>query len=157
MTLPLRRLNLWATCSPVFFSDGAVHPFDDHEREDNVEPAGRDTFQAKTVRNREAVPPGTPNLPGNGTVKEKHRVLHSVIDKVFNWNNLKSASRKVVRNKGSAGVDGMSVKQWQEKEEEHLQELRWRLIRDTYRSKPALRVISPNRGAPSGVRSAFPQ
>jgi hypothetical protein len=22
MTLPLRRLNLWATCSPVFFSDG---------------------------------------------------------------------------------------------------------------------------------------
>jgi len=55
MTLPLRRLNLWATCSPVFFSDGAVHPFDDHEREDNVEPAGRDTFQAKTVRNREAV------------------------------------------------------------------------------------------------------
>jgi len=112
-----------------------------------VEPAGRDTFQAKTVRNREAVLPGTPNLPGNGTVKEKHRILHSVIDKVFNWNNLKSAARKVVRNKGSAGVDGMSVKQWQEKEEEHLQELRWRLVRDTYRSKPALRCYIPKPGS----------
>ena len=68
-----------------------------------MEPAGRDTFQAKTVRNREAVPPGTPNLPGNGTVKEKHRVLHSVIDKVFNWNNLKSASRKVDKEQGQCG------------------------------------------------------
>jgi group II intron reverse transcriptase/maturase len=112
-----------------------------------VEPAGRDTFQAKTVRNREAVPPGTPNLPGNGTVRKKHRILHSVIDKVFNWNNLKRASRKVVRNKGSAGVDGMSVKQWQEKEEEHLQELRGRLIGDTYRSKPALRCYIPKPGS----------
>jgi RNA-directed DNA polymerase len=118
------------------------------ERKDNVKPAGRDTFQAKTVRNREAVPPGTTNLPSEGTVKLKQRrVLHSVIDKVFNWNNLKSASRKVVKNKGSAGVDGMSVKRWQEKEESHLQELKWRLMKDSYRSKPVKRCYIPKPGS----------
>jgi len=112
-----------------------------------VGPAGRDTFQAKTVRNREAEPPGSAHLPGDGTVKKKPRVLHSVIDKVFNWKNLAMASRKVVRNKGSAGVDGMSVQQWREKEEKYLQELRWRLRKDTYRSKPALRCYIPKPGS----------
>ncbi len=110
-------------------------------------PAGRDTFRGKTVRNREAEPPGSAHLPGNGTVKEKHRVLHSVIDRVFNWKNLTVASRKVVRNKGSAGVDGVSVKQWQEKEEKYLHELRRRLRKDTYRSKPALRCYIPKPGS----------
>lgn len=112
-----------------------------------MEPADRDTFQAKTVRNCKAEPPGTANLPGNGTVRKKHRVLHSAIDKVFNWSNLLVASRKVVRNKGSAGVDRMSVKQWQAKETQHLQELQWRLMKDTYRSKPALRCYIPKPGS----------
>jgi RNA-directed DNA polymerase len=112
-----------------------------------VEPADGDTFRGKTVRNREAEPPGSAYLPGNGTGKKKHRVLHSVIDKVFNWKNLTVASRKVVRNKGSAGVDGMSVKQWQEKEEKHLHELQRRLRKDTYRSKPALRCYLPKPGS----------
>ena len=110
-------------------------------------PAGRDTFQVKTVRNREAGPPGSAYLPGDGTVRKKHRVLHSVIDKVFNWKNLTIASRKVVRNKGSAGVDGMGVKEWREKEEKYLHELQWRLRKDTYRSKPALRCYIPKPGS----------
>jgi len=37
------------------------------------------------------------------------RILHSAIDKVYNLNNLSEASRKVMRNKGSGGVDRMSV------------------------------------------------
>lgn len=67
------------------------------------------------------------------------RILHSATDKVFNWNNLSEASRKVVRNKGSGGVDRMSVEKWAQKEEQHLCSLRHRLIKDTYRSKPVLR------------------
>jgi RNA-directed DNA polymerase len=109
--------------------------------------AGWDTYQAKTIRNREAVPPGSAHSPGNGTVRKKHRVLHSVIDRVFNWNNLTIASRKVARNKGSAGVDGMSVKQWLKKEARHLQELQWRIMKDMYRSKPALRCYIPKPGS----------
>ena len=66
-------------------------------------------------------------------------ILHSAIDKVFNWNNLTAASRKVVRSKGRGGVDGMSVEQWQAEEQKHLGSLRHRLMNDTYRSKPVLR------------------
>ena len=84
---------------------------------------------------------------GKGTVGKKRRVLHSVIDKVYNWNNLSRASRKVVGNKGCAGVDGMSVKRWQEKEDIHLQELRKQLMNDTYRSKPILRSYIPKPGS----------
>lgn len=75
------------------------------------------------------------------------RVLHSAIDKVFNWNNLKSASRKVIQNKGSGGVDGMSVEQWARREDSHLAHLRKRLIEDTYRSKPVKRVYIDKPGS----------
>jgi len=66
---------------------------------------------------------------------------------VYNWNNLSMASRKVVGNKGCAGVDGMSVKRWQAKETEHLQGLRRQLVNDTYRSKPVLRKYIPKPGS----------
>jgi len=75
------------------------------------------------------------------------KILHSVIDKVFNWNNLKNASQKVIKNKGSGGVDGMSVGQWAEKEEIHLSTLRRRLMKDTYRSKPVLRCYIDKPGS----------
>ena len=71
----------------------------------------------------------------------------SVIDKVYNWNNLSMASRKVVDNKGCAGVDGMGTKRWQKKEELHLRELRQRLMNDTYRSKPVMRKYIPKPGS----------
>jgi len=67
------------------------------------------------------------------------RILHSVIDKVYNWQNLAVASRKVVGNKGSGGVDRMSVQAWAKKEEQHLSSLQNRLKKGSYRSKPALR------------------
>jgi len=47
-----------------------------------VRSTGRDTFQGKTIRNREAVPSGVMDRSGNGAVCVKGRVLHSVIDKV---------------------------------------------------------------------------
>jgi RNA-directed DNA polymerase len=112
-----------------------------------VATAGRDTLQEKTIRNREAEPPEATNPPGNGAVRRRRQILHSAIDKVYNWKNLKIASRKVARNKGSGGVDNMSVKQWQKKEEKHLQELQRKLMKDTYRSKPALRKYIPKPGS----------
>lgn len=83
----------------------------------------------------------------HGTVVQKRRIVHSVIDKVYNWNNLSRASRKVVSNKGCAGVDGMSVKRWCEKEEIYLHDLRRRLMNDTYRGKPVLRKYIPKPGS----------
>jgi len=75
------------------------------------------------------------------------RVLHSAIDKVFNWNNLKSASRRVVQKGGSGGVDKMDVKTWKSKEDKHLATLRRRLMSNTYRSKPVLRKYIPKPGS----------
>jgi len=75
------------------------------------------------------------------------RILHSAIDKIYNWNNLSEASRKVMRNKGSGGVDRMSVEKWAQKERQHLSTLRHRLINDTYRSKPVLRCYIDKPGS----------
>ena len=108
---------------------------------------GGDTFEGKTIRNCEAVLTATMDRSGDGTVGKKRRILHSVIDKVYHWNNLKVASRKVVDNKGSAGVDGMGVEQWKEKEGDYLRELRRRLKNDTYRSKLVLRRYIPKPGS----------
>jgi group II intron reverse transcriptase/maturase len=66
-------------------------------------------------------------------------VLHSAIDKVYNWRNLKLASRKVMANKGSGGIDGMSIKSWKIGEDAYLSTLQRHLIRKEYRSKPVKR------------------
>ena len=75
------------------------------------------------------------------------RVLHSAIDKVYHWENLEMASRRVVRKGGSGGVDRMDVRTWQGKEQKHLATLRRRLMKDTYRSKPVLRRYIPKPGS----------
>lgn len=75
------------------------------------------------------------------------KILHSAIDKVLNWNTLNAASCEVVKNKGSGGVDGMSVDKWQAKEQKHLSTLRHRLIKDTYRSKPVMRCYIDKPGS----------
>ena len=75
------------------------------------------------------------------------QILHSAIDKVYNWRNLKRASGKVVSNKGAGGVDRMSTKQWQVKEDGHLAWLRKALMSDRYRSKPVRRSYVPKPGS----------
>lgn len=75
------------------------------------------------------------------------RILHSAIDKVYNWRNLEAASAKVIVNRGSGGIDGMSVSKWKAKEAEHLSSLRGSLIADRYRSKPVNRVYIPKPGS----------
>lgn len=70
-----------------------------------------------------------------------------MIDKVYNWNNLKSASRHVVANHGAGGIDRMSVEQWGAREDIYLAQLRKSLMDDTYRSKPARRAYVPKPGS----------
>lgn len=79
-------------------------------------------------------------------MREK-RILHSAIDKVYNWRNLRKASQKVMTNRGSGGVDGMSVAGWKRNEESHLTALRRKLIRREYRSKPVRRLYIDKPGS----------
>jgi group II intron reverse transcriptase/maturase len=75
------------------------------------------------------------------------KILHSAIDKVYNWNNLKASATKVAKNKGSGGVDGMGMSDWKKSEDKHISDLRRRLMNDTYRSKPVRRVFIPKPGS----------
>lgn len=74
------------------------------------------------------------------------KTLHSVIDKVYCLENLRKASARVCSNKGAAGLDGMSVQQWHDHEEQNLGELRRTLLEDRYRTKPVKRVYIPKPG-----------
>lgn len=75
------------------------------------------------------------------------RTLHSVIDKVYSLPNLRLASSRVCANRGAAGVDRVSVRQWRAHQEQHLGELRRQLVEDRYRSKPVRRVYIPKPGS----------
>lgn len=57
--------------------------------------------------------------------------------------NMKRAYRQVVGNKGSAGVDGMTVDQLREYLKAHWPEIREQLVSGTYRPKPVRRVEIP--------------
>lgn len=109
--------------------------------------AGRGTFQEKTARNPETDTAGEQGPSQQGAVTVMRRILHSAIDKVYRWGNLKEASRAVIRNRGSAGIDRVSTDKWKEREEAYLARLRSRLIGNRYRSKPVRRVYIPKPGS----------
>ena len=99
--------------------------------------AGRGTFHGKTAQNpawRDTA--CCPEPYTNRGVVRLGRVLHSVIDKVYNWNNLKSASKHVVANHGAGGIDRMNTEQWEAGKDIYLAQLRKALMDDAYRSKP---------------------
>jgi len=65
---------------------------------------------------------------------------------VYNWRNLKTASKRVVSNGGAGGIDRMSTRQWKAREDTLLGILRQRLMNDAYRSNPCRRVYIPKAG-----------
>jgi len=65
------------------------------------------------------------------------------MEAVCDSENLKRAFRQVVGNKGSAGVDGMSVDQLRDYLKAHWPEIREQLLSGTYRPKPVRRVEIP--------------
>lgn len=72
--------------------------------------------------------------------KKKHR---SLIDKIYSPQNLKLAWEKVRANKGSAGVDRITITNFAENQEAYLDELHRQLKEDNYRPKPVKRVMIP--------------
>ena len=70
----------------------------------------------------------------------KKRKVHSLIDKVFSRKNLELAWEKVKRNRGSAGIDKVTVEQFETRKEEYLALLHQRLRDGSYRPKPVKRV-----------------
>jgi len=67
----------------------------------------------------------------------------SLIDKVTRLQTLELAWQKVAANKGSAGVDGQSIKRFGHKASTYLEELSESLKSGTYRPQPVKRVEIP--------------
>jgi RNA-directed DNA polymerase len=75
-----------------------------------------------------------------GQTEEKNQVWFRLMDKVYAPANLASAYEKVKRRKGSAGIDGQSLAQFDRSRESELAVLHRQLSQKTYRPKAARRV-----------------
>jgi RNA-directed DNA polymerase len=80
-----------------------------------------------------------------------------LIDKVYAPLNLQSAFHAVWRNRGSAGVDGQTVAQFDQQHEAKLQQLQEELQQSSYHPQPVRRVWIPKPGShekrPLGIPS----
>jgi RNA-directed DNA polymerase len=86
-----------------------------------------------------------------GERKPRPRKVHSLIDKVYDPNNLEEAWQRVWENRGSAGIDGVTIAAFAEREDELLGELHEQLSNRTYRPQPVKRVAIPKAGG--GIRN----
>jgi group II intron reverse transcriptase/maturase len=80
----------------------------------------------------------------------KKKKVHSLIDKVFSRKNLELAWEKVKKNRGSAGIDEVTIAQFEARQEFYLDLLHHKLREGTYRPQPVKRVEIPK--SEGGVR-----
>ena len=70
----------------------------------------------------------------------------SLIDKVWKMENLQSALKTVVANKGAAGVDGQKAEQFLRESPQRLQQMQDMLKKGQYTPQPVKRVWIPKLG-----------
>ena len=78
--------------------------------------------------------------------RQRHRKVHSLIDKVYDRNNLIEAWKHVRENKGSAGIDVLTIAAFTEREDELLARLQEQLRDRIYRPRAVKRVAIPKAG-----------
>src|SRR4030095_13298157 len=79
--------------------------------------------------------------------------VHSLIDKVYKRKNLEIAWEKVLANRGSGGIDGLSLRSFGEQLDQQLDRLQRELSEDIYRPQPVLQVCIPKRDKPNEYRT----
>jgi RNA-directed DNA polymerase len=77
----------------------------------------------------------------------KGGVWFSLVDKVCAMRNLDAAAKRVVANRGSAGVDHMSVQDFEKKRNENLERIREQLRTNNYHPQAVRRVNIPKPGS----------
>ncbi|MFL2101620.1 group II intron reverse transcriptase/maturase, partial [Desemzia sp. FAM 23989] len=65
------------------------------------------------------------------------------LDRILSRNNLNEAFRQVERNKGVAGIDGMTIEEAKEYLRQHKEELIQTIRERNYQPKPVRRVELP--------------
>ncbi len=80
------------------------------------------------------------------------RKVHSLVDKVYKRKNLELAWYRVKRNKGAGGVDGVTLAEFEEHLDVHLDRLHEELKADTYRPMAVRQKLIPKAGQPGKFR-----
>src|SRR5258708_23247422 len=80
--------------------------------------------------------------------------VHSLIDKVYKRKNLEMAWEKVKANRGSGGIDGQTLKAFEEQLDPQLDRLQSELTEETYKPQPVRQGAHPKGGRPGEVRPA---
>jgi len=76
--------------------------------------------------------------------------LNKIIDKMVERENMQKAYEQVVRNKGAAGIDNMSVKDLKPYLQAEWADIKVKLLAGTYKPQPVKRVEIPKPGG--GIR-----
>ena len=109
-----------------------------------LEPTG----EAREAGGEETESPGVTN----GT--ENPASTNRLMEAVWERENLKAALRQVRANKGSPGVDGMTVVGLKDFLKQHWPAIREQLLNGTYEPKPVRRVEIPKPDGGRGARSS---
>src|SRR6201997_343250 len=86
---------------------------------------------------------GKATSDAGGMECSRRRKVHSLIDKVYDPANLAEAWKRVRENNGSAGIDGLTVAGFEQRQDELLERLHKQLREKTYRPTPVKRVGIP--------------
>jgi len=78
-----------------------------------------------------------------GEVSFKKQNWYSLMDKIWSYKNLENAFRDVKRNRGSHGIDNVSIKDFESELEHNLRMLQQSIREKSYRAKPVRRVYIP--------------
>ena len=101
-----------------------------------------DFSSALTGETREVAREETESLMATSGSESPART-NRLMEEVCERENLKEALRQVKGNKGSAGVDGITVNQLTDYLKQHWPVIREQLLNGTYRPKPVRRVEIP--------------
>jgi len=108
----------------------------------------------ESCRQREAVKPqgyaGAPSSSPAQVAPSSRKAQDDLLEKMLERENLLKAYRKVVRNGGAPGVDGVTVTELQAYLNTHWEAVKTALLAGTYRPSPVRRVEIPKPGG--GVR-----
>jgi group II intron reverse transcriptase/maturase len=82
--------------------------------------------------------------------------IKEVLKRVYNPWRLRKAWQQVRKNAGAAGIDEMTVEEFERRKEELLQLIHEKLKAGTYRFKPARRVLIPKEGTSKKRKLGIP-
>jgi len=80
----------------------------------------------------------------------------NVLERVYNLGRLRMAWRQVRKNAGAAGIDRMTVEEFERREDELVKLIHDKLEDGTYRFKPARRKLIPKKGSSKKRKLGIP-